>query len=225
MGVSSWLVLEEEDPEFVRPDAAGSCGMVAQLRPLIREFSEPGDVVLDPFAGWGTTLVACAVEDRRGIGLEIDANRVEQARRRIAPYSGQRMLCGDARKPPLDPESVDLVLCDLPYFGTALDLTGADPATMYALREYDVYLEALDDAFGAIAAVMRPGTYAVIAVQNRRIDGAFVPLAWDAARMLGRHLILGDERVHLYDWPVGGDDPMVTNRSHEYLLTATKPAA
>ncbi|WP_051821378.1 DNA methyltransferase [Streptomyces sp. SCSIO 75703] len=225
MGVSSWLVLGEEDPEFVRSDTPGSCGMVAQLRPLIREFSQPGDVVFDPFAGWGTTLVACGAEGRRGVGLEIDPDRVERARDRIAPYPGQRMLCGDARKPPLDAASVDLVLCDLPYFGTALDPAGAAPATLYALREYDVYLEALDDAFGAIAAVMRPGAYAVIAVQNRRIDGAVVPLAWDAARLLGRHLTLGDERVHLYGWPAGGDDPLVTNRSHEYLLTARKPAA
>jgi DNA modification methylase len=222
MGVSSWLVLGAEDPAYALPDAAGSCGLVSQLRPLIAELSKPGDVVFDPFAGWGTTLVACAAEDRRGIGLEIDPARVERARRRLEGCPGQRMLCGDARKPPLEPDSVDLVLCDLPYFGTAVDAGSADPGQMYALLDYDDYLTALDEVFAAVAGVMRPGAHAVIAVQNRRVAGRFVPLAWDAARVLGRHLTLGDERVHLYDWPVGGDDPMVTNRSHEYLLMAVK---
>ncbi|MFE3637050.1 TRM11 family SAM-dependent methyltransferase [Streptomyces sp. NPDC059168] len=222
MGVSSWLVLGAEDPEHVLPAAAGQCGLVSQLRPLIAELSKPGDLVFDPFAGWGTTLVACAVEGRRGVGLEINPDRAEQARRRLEPYAGQRMLCGDARKPPLDPGSVDLVLCDLPYFGTDLDADATDSGQLYALRGYDDYLAALDEAFEAIANVMRPGAHAVIAVQNRRIAGGFVPLAWDAARVLGRHLTLGDERVHLYDRPVGGDDPMLTNRSHEYLLMATR---
>lgn len=222
MGVSSWLVLGEEDPAYALSDAAGSCGMVGQLRPLVSELSKPGDVVFDPFAGWGTTLVACSVEGRRGIGLEIDPTRVEQARQRLRAYPGQQMLCGDARKPPLDPESVDLVLCDLPYFGTRVEVASAESGQMYALLDYDDYLGALDEAFGAVASVMRPGAYAVFAVQNRRIADRFVPLAWDAARVLGRHLTLGDERIHLYNWPVSGRDPMVSNRSHEYLLMATK---
>ncbi|MFJ9411811.1 TRM11 family SAM-dependent methyltransferase [Streptomyces sp. NPDC101393] len=222
MGVSSWLVLGGEDPEHVVDGAAGQSGHVAQLRPLIEELSKPGDVVFDPFAGWGTTLVACSVTGRRGIGLEVSTERAEEARKRVAGLPEQRMLCGDARKPPLDPDSVDMVLCDLPYFGTQLDTEATEPGQMYALRDYDTYLETLDEAFGAIAKVMRSGAHAVIAVQNRRLDGTFVPLAWDAARVLGRHLTLGDERVHLYDWPVSEGDPMHTNRSHEYLLMAVK---
>ncbi|AWK10737.1 methyltransferase domain-containing protein [Streptomyces spongiicola] len=222
MGVASWLVLGGEDPEHALPEAAGQAGLVSQLRPLIRELSAPGELVLDPFAGWGTTLVAASVEGRRGFGIEVDAERAENARRRLEAYPGQEMVCGDARKPPLEAGSVDLVLCDLPYFGTNLNTDATDGAQFYALRGYEDYLGALDEAFGAIAETMRPGARAVIAVQNRRIDDRFVPLAWDAARVLGRHLTLGDERIHLYDRPTGGDDPMLTNRSHEYLLMAAK---
>ena len=222
MGVSSWLVLGGDDPEHGLPAAAGQAGLVSQLRPLIVELSRPGDLVFDPFAGWGTTLVAASVEGRRAVGIEVNAERAEDARQRLAGYPGVEMHTGDARKPPLEAGTVDLVLCDLPYFGTDLDTDAAADGQFYALREYDDYLDALDEAFGAIAHVMRPGAHAVIAVQNRRIAGRFVPLAWDAARVLGRHLTLGDERIHLYDRPVGGDDPLLTNRSHEYLLTAVK---
>ncbi|MGW6391726.1 hypothetical protein ACWFR1_14735 [Streptomyces sp. NPDC055103] len=152
----------------------------------------------------------------------MNEQRAEDARKRLAAYPGQEMVCGDARKPPLEAGSVDLVLCDLPYFGTNLDTEASDGAQFYALRDYEDYLNALDEAFAAIARTMRPGARAVIAVQNRRIADRFVPLAWDAARVLGRHLTLGDERIHLYDRATGGDDPMLTNRSHEYLLMATK---
>lgn len=223
MAVSSWRVLGAEDPEFAAADTPGQSGLVSQLRPLIAEFTEPGDLVFDPFAGWGTTLLACAAEGRRGVGVEIDPERAEQARRRVADRPGQRMLCGDARTPPLGPDTVDLVLCDLPYFGTDLNQEAAGSGQLYALRDYDAYLAALDAILAAVVRVMRPGAYAVVAAQNRRIGDRFVPLAWDVARLLGGRLTLGDERVHLYDWPVKDDgDPMRTNRSHEYLLTARK---
>jgi len=40
-------------------------------RRLIRLFSFVGDTVLDPFLGCGTTLGACILEDRNGIGIEL----------------------------------------------------------------------------------------------------------------------------------------------------------
>jgi DNA modification methylase len=222
MGVASWRVLHGEDPEFVSPSAPASCAWVSQLRPLVAELSKPGDMVFDPFAGWGSTLVACAVEGRRGIGLEISPERVEEARRRLAGYPGQTMLCGDARKPPLPPESAGMVLTDIPYFGTQV-AESAPAGTFYSLRQYDEYLGALDDAFAAMATVLRSGAHMAVSVQNRRFDSRFVPLAWDAARILSRYLTLGDERIHLYNKPASGDDPTVTNRAHEYVLVATKP--
>ncbi len=220
--MASWRVLHGEDPEFALSSSVAQCAWVSQLRPLIAEFTEPGDTVFDPFAGWGSTLVAAAAEGRRGIGLEIAPERVELAQERLARYPDQTMLCGDARKPPVDDESVDLVLCDLPYFGTAPQHASTDDGTLYALAEYDDYLGAIDDAFAQVARVLRPGGHAVVCVQNRRLAGRFVPLAWDAARVLGRHLVLGDERIHLYEKAADGNDPTLTNRAHEYLLVATR---
>ena len=41
-------------------------------------------MVLDPFAGTGTTLVAAEIEGARGIGIEMDRAYVAIARARIA---------------------------------------------------------------------------------------------------------------------------------------------
>lgn len=46
-------------------------------------FTEPGDLVLDPFIGGGTTAVACEAIGRNWIGFEIDATQAEIARQRL----------------------------------------------------------------------------------------------------------------------------------------------
>jgi site-specific DNA-methyltransferase (adenine-specific) len=51
---------------------------------FIKLFTEPGDVVLDPFIGSGTTAVACIRNDRRYIGIEIVEEYVRLAEERIA---------------------------------------------------------------------------------------------------------------------------------------------
>ena len=52
-------------------------------RRCIKMFSYIGDLVLDPFLGSGTTLVACALNNRAGIGVDINAEYCELAKDRI----------------------------------------------------------------------------------------------------------------------------------------------
>lgn len=50
---------------------------------FIKLFTEPGDTVLDPFLGSGTTLVAARKLDRNGIGIEILPEYVKLASERL----------------------------------------------------------------------------------------------------------------------------------------------
>lgn len=55
---------------------------------FIRLHSQPGDLVLDPFAGSGTTLKACQELGRDFIGCDLSLEYVELARQRLSqPYS------------------------------------------------------------------------------------------------------------------------------------------
>ena len=50
---------------------------------LVKRFSRPGDLILDPFCGSGTTLVAAKLTGRRYIGIDIDRQFVCYARSRL----------------------------------------------------------------------------------------------------------------------------------------------
>jgi site-specific DNA-methyltransferase (adenine-specific) len=54
------------------------------MRAIVRDYSEPGDLVCDPFVGSGTTAIAALSEGRRFIGSEMDAKHHAIATARLA---------------------------------------------------------------------------------------------------------------------------------------------
>lgn len=58
------------------------------FRRLVRLGSEPGELVVDPFVGSGTTAVACLHEGRRVIGIDQNADYIALAKGRCAEVPG-----------------------------------------------------------------------------------------------------------------------------------------
>lgn len=56
---------------------------IALMEALVRDFTDPGEIILDPFAGSGTTGVACKRLGRSFIGWERDPKYAAIAERRI----------------------------------------------------------------------------------------------------------------------------------------------
>lgn len=69
---------------------------IALMLELVELFTDPGDIVLDPFCGSGTTGVACIRLGRRFIGIEKDAKYAAVAQERLLAES-QGLNLRDAR--------------------------------------------------------------------------------------------------------------------------------
>lgn len=50
---------------------------------IVKALSEPGDIVLDPFVGSGTTMVVAAANGRKSLGIEISSKYVNITRKRV----------------------------------------------------------------------------------------------------------------------------------------------
>lgn len=74
------------------------------MRAIVRDYSRPGDLVCDPCAGGGTTLLAAAIEGRRAVGAECMPEHYEIAKRRIARGYTPTLFSGT----PIPREQADL---------------------------------------------------------------------------------------------------------------------
>ena len=65
---------------------------VSVLKRLIEIFTDPGDVVIDPVAGSGTTLLAAENMGRESYGFEIKKEFVRAFEEKIRPCAQGRLL-------------------------------------------------------------------------------------------------------------------------------------
>jgi len=90
---------------IVNPLAGERCGYPAQkperlLERVILALSRPGDLVLDPFCGSGTTAVCAARLGRRWIAGDISPRAVAIARRRLRRACGENGFREEILRPP-----------------------------------------------------------------------------------------------------------------------------
>jgi modification methylase len=98
----------------------------ALLHRIIRACSHPGEVVLDPFFGTGTTGAVAKRLRRRWIGIEREAAYVDLARERIAQVAPP-LVPDELLPPPLDRPKLRVPFAMLLEFGL---LTPGDPLVL-----------------------------------------------------------------------------------------------
>lgn len=64
------------------------------MRALVRDYSRPGNLIVDPCAGGATTLLAAAMEGRRAVGAEVDPKTHALATKRLARGYTPDMFAG-----------------------------------------------------------------------------------------------------------------------------------
>lgn len=82
--VFNWFPWEKDGKEIPKIHPAQK--PVAVLKRLIEVFTDPGDVVIDPCCGSGSTLRAAAELERSAYGFEIDRNFYERAKNEMLVF-------------------------------------------------------------------------------------------------------------------------------------------
>lgn len=165
---------------------------------IIKMYSKQGDLVLDPFVGTGTTLAACRMTGRDGIGFEINEKYASYARdteeqQTLVPWGRVKVYQDDCRNVlnHVKEGSVQLVLTSPPYANFILKscddrkndhkksvlVTKNNSATKpysdgdqrdFGILKYDEFLEEIGKLMGSLYSVTKKGGYHAWIVKDGR---------------------------------------------------------
>jgi hypothetical protein len=187
------------------------------VRRLLAEYTDRDDRILDPFAGFGTTLAVAESLDRRAWGVEYDADRVAYARGRLDVPD--RLHHGTATAIPEDIPTLDCVLTSPPFMHES---DTRDPLQNYdGESDYRSYLAELTAVFSDIGARFHRDGTLLIEVANLKHDGRTTTFAWDLAGVLREQPGFRFAGEHVVSWENGGeveDGVYGYGYDHSYVL-------
>nr|MDO8083517.1 DNA methyltransferase [Candidatus Sigynarchaeum springense] len=175
---------------------------------IVQAFTKRGQVVLDPFAGVGGTLIGCSLCGRVAIGIEINKEWIDIYNQVcvLEHLHRQVIMHGDATSilPALRVLPVDMVLTDIPYWnmdkvekskgtfkraGEAAKGVYSDKSKLGRFDDNgpqtkDDWLSMLGIVFAACHGALKNKGYAAVFVGNMYNKGEFHYLTADVARIL-----------------------------------------
>lgn len=219
---------------------------------IINIFTKPNDVVVDPFVGIGSTLIAAYKEGRKGIGIDLSSKYIRVAQKRI-----QEVMDSGYNKLNIKPEifnsdsrdlliyikanSINLCITSPPYWDILNMRRTAyvKESPSYSnsekdlgnLKKYDHFLDELKDIFSKIYITLKDNGHCVVILMDIRKKDKFYPFHSDLTKKMEcigftfEDLIIWD-RQHEYNnmRPLGYPYIFRVNKVHEYILIFKKRA-
>jgi len=223
---------------------------IALVVRLIQIFtSEDQEVVLDPFVGIGSTVVAAKMLGKKGIGFELNKDYFEKARSRCEQINlfdsdkkGKAILYNanvlDMIKY-IEPNSIDLVITSPPYWDILKEKRTADykeirnygdnKEDLGNIPDYYEFIKKLRLVFEKIFFLMKKNTYCCVIVMDIRKKNRFYPFHADVSNFMQNigfsfdDIIIWDRR-HEYNnmRPLGYPFVFRINKAHEFILIFKK---
>lgn len=171
---------------------------------VINTYSNEGDWVIDPFAGFGTTLKVAQRLKRNAIGFEINKTRAQFANRELKEPN--KII--NARIETLDAVTLpkfDLLFTSPPYVTVRLE---DDPWGK-------TYFEDMTSIFRKLKNVLKQDAAIVVEISNIRTRDGIRPLAWEMGNILSEIFEFQGEIIRCNT----GETEAGPGFNHSYLLT------
>ena len=216
---------------------------------LIEIFTNnPSQVILDPFMGSGTTLIAAQIRKMRGVGFEINKEYCEMAKKRLEvtyrsmfEESNYKIYCDSALdlKKHVELNSVDLTITSPPYWDILNRKRTADKKEIqnYSnskqdfgnVENYDIFLISLQNVFKEVYDVTRPQRYCIVIVMDIRKNSTLYQFHSDLTEKMKnigfilKDIVIWDRQKEYNNMrPLGYPYSFIVNKVHEYILIFKK---
>jgi len=152
-------------------------------RNIILQYSEKGDIVLDPMVGSGTTLIECKLLHRNGIGIDINPNAVELTKKslnfKFQTNSKQTVYQGDVRSlNSINDDSIDLICTHPPYLNLVTYSDGKIEGDLSNISSPNKFCIELEYGIKEMFRVIKPNHYCAILIGDTRKGQHYVPLSY-----------------------------------------------
>ncbi|MEM3881063.1 MAG: site-specific DNA-methyltransferase [Candidatus Bathyarchaeia archaeon] len=243
--ISIWDIVKSREESKLKHPAMFP---VELCRRLIEIYTRKGDVVLDPFMGSGSAIIAARDLERKGIGFDINPDFVELAKKRL---SQQKLIhlgveepdvyCEDAKNllRYVKPNSVDLVITSPPYWNIHTRKRTADykePRPYSSLErdlgnisDFNRFMDELKSIFEKVHTVLKGGKRCIVIVMDIRQGSKFIPFHMNIVNMMSEigfileDIIIWDRRKEYSNLrPLGYPYVFIVNKIHEYILIFKK---
>lgn len=166
------------------------------VKKLILHFTKKGDKILDPFAGFGTTLYVAQKVGRQAIGLEYNKRQYDYIRRRLKDPT--KIIHGNSLKiSKYNLPKFDFSITSPPYM-RYFDIE--DPFSNYKRSgNYSKYLKDIRNVYMQIKKLMKRNATIIVEVSNTLGDDdtqPLTPLAWDIGKELSKVFFFEQEIIY-----------------------------
>tara|TARA_A100001011_G_scaffold333732_1_gene361645 strand:+ start:716 stop:1564 length:849 start_codon:yes stop_codon:yes gene_type:complete len=215
---------------------------------LIKFFSKEGGVILDPFVGIGSTLKACVLTKRKGVGIELNGKYVELTEKRLknelkdsSDNSRQQIIHGDANKEldKIKNDSIDFIVTSPPYWNilnkkdhkAKQERINKGRDTKYSddkkdlgnIDSYSEFLDKLIQIFVKCSKVLKRDAYMAVIVSDFREKSRYIMFHSDLANKLEEvgYVLKGITVLyqrHKRIFPYGYPYSYVPNIHNQYIL-------
>lgn len=193
---------------------------------IVRYWSLPGDLVVDPFSGRKTRAIVSLELGRDYVGYEVAPQTYEWAREPIEEHGGTLIRGDGCMMEGTDDESTDLVFTCPPYH--QLEKYESVDEQLSDIKDYGEFLDRIEVACANTERILKPGRFACWVVGDWRSGGL---------KLFHKDVIERMEGAGLEPWDVvviRNKSPLAyaqvgkvaskryTSKTHEYLLVFRK---